>query len=157
MVGTMRHVTTRRVVCGHLQALQWACKNGCEWNNCSVWYYLVQEGHLHVLQWARQDGFGDECFTDTCAKATEHGQLHALKGAHQNGYGWDCETCSNVARRGHLHVLVQWARQNGCAWDDIVWYCAVQEGHLQVLIEARRNGFGDEWFTDTCAKAAEDG
>ena len=40
---------------GHLEVLQWARANGCEWNEdtCSD---AAEEGHLEVLQWARANG-----------------------------------------------------------------------------------------------------
>jgi hypothetical protein len=40
---------------GHLEVLQWARQNGCEWDKwtCS---YAAGRGHLEVLQWAHQNG-----------------------------------------------------------------------------------------------------
>ena len=73
-----------RYRCGHLEVLQWARANGCDWDTGTC-YLAAQEGHLDVLQWARA-----------------------------NGCDWNSEKCAAIAAvRGHLDLL-QWARANGC-------------------------------------------
>ena len=42
--------------------------------------------------------------------------LEVLKWARDNGCEWDSDTCTYVARNGHLEVL-KWARENGCEWN----------------------------------------
>ena len=37
---------------GHLEVLQWARQNGCEWTSLTC-TYAAENGHLEVLQWAR--------------------------------------------------------------------------------------------------------
>ena len=63
---------------GHLNCLQWARQNGCDWNS-STCYVAAENGHLSCLQWARQ-----------------------------SGCDWDRNVCLSVANnKGHSHV-VEW-------------------------------------------------
>jgi hypothetical protein len=40
---------------GHLEVLQWARTNGCDWDE-STCYAAAEGGHLEVLQWLRANG-----------------------------------------------------------------------------------------------------
>ena len=40
---------------GHLEVLQWARANGCDWDSLTC-TYAAANGHLEVLQWARANG-----------------------------------------------------------------------------------------------------
>jgi hypothetical protein len=55
---------------GHLEVLQWARANGCEWNVYTC-LEAAKGGHLAVLQWARANG----CPWDrpTCLEAAPAG------------------------------------------------------------------------------------
>jgi hypothetical protein len=48
---------------GHLEVLQWARANGCEWNTHTC-KWAARKGHLEVLQWARANGCPEEQATD---------------------------------------------------------------------------------------------
>jgi hypothetical protein len=65
---------------GHLEVLQWARANGCEWDEytCSD---AARGGHLEVLQWARANGC--EWDEGTCACAADGGRLEAAVGEDQ--------------------------------------------------------------------------
>ncbi|KAG5180550.1 hypothetical protein JKP88DRAFT_349470 [Tribonema minus] len=133
---------------GQLEALQWACANGCPWDErtCSS---AAAEGRLEVLQRARASG----CPWDAavCSQAAEYGHLHVLQWARADGCPWDAAVCSKAAENGHLHVL-QWARANGCPWDEDVCNKAAEHGHLEVLRWARDNGC--PWSPETYNAAA---
>ena len=60
-------------------------------------------GHLEVLQWARTNGC--EWDQGTCAGAAYNGHLEVLQWARANGCEWDWQTCINAAYGGHLEVL----------------------------------------------------
>ena len=97
---------------GHLEVLQWARANGCEWHSgtCSN---AAEGGHLEVLQWARANGCLWNAYT--CSNAAAGGHLEVLQWARANGCEWNATTCEQAAFEGHLEVL-QWARTNGCPW-----------------------------------------
>jgi len=53
---------------GHLEVLQWARQNGCEWDPWTC-CWAAKNGHLEVLQWARQNGY--EWDSQTCRWAAK--------------------------------------------------------------------------------------
>ena len=67
---------------GHLQVLQWACENGCPWDEWTC-AYAAQGRHLEVLKWARANGCPWSAVT--CAVAAGGGHLEVLKWARVNG------------------------------------------------------------------------
>ena len=108
---------------GHLEVLQWARANGCQWNT-NTCLFAASGGQLEVLQWARANGCGWD--KGTCRAAAQSGHLEMLQWACANGCPWDEHTCGNAAYGwsqetfssaaeyyGYLEVL-QWARANGC-------------------------------------------
>jgi len=130
---------------GHLEALEWARRNGCPWDEhtCLV---AAEGGHLEVLRWARRNG----CPWDerACTHAASGGHLEVLQWLHQHGCPWDSGTCAFAAHGGHLEVL-RWARQNGCEWDKLTCMTAAKGGHLEALKWARENGC--PWDEETWA------
>ena len=55
-------------------------------------YIAAQNGHLEVLQWARNNGCDWD--SDTCACAAQNGHLEVLQWARNNGCDWDSDTCA---------------------------------------------------------------
>ena len=170
---------------GHLELLQWARQNGCEWDEdtCKL---AAKGGHLEVLQWAHENGCPwDE---NTCEYAAYGGHLEVLQWARENGCPWDEKTSAGAAEGGHLEVL-QWADENECPWnEDTCEYAAfgghcwggaavgsageatvlqwargtstrarraAYGGHLEVLQWARRNGC--PWNKNTCTPRRREG
>ena len=74
--------------------------------------------------------------------------------AHENGCPWNEQTCSDVAKNGHLNIL-QYAHENGCPWDELTCTNAAKNGHLHILQYAHENGC--PWSKLTCTYAARFG
>ena len=67
---------------GHLKALEWARRNGCEWDEKTCWR-AAGGGHLEVLRWARENGCPWNEWT--CSAAEAGGHLEVLQWARENG------------------------------------------------------------------------
>ncbi|AGO83379.1 Ankyrin repeat domain containing protein [Pandoravirus salinus] len=103
---------------GHLDVLQWARANGCEWDErtCAK---AAKGGHLGVLQWARANG----CPWDkqTCDSAAYSGHTDVLFWAHENGCLWDektyhlaAEHCYPLAHPSVRSLLLIFMAARGC-------------------------------------------
>ena len=105
---------------GHLNILQWAKENDCEWSSdiCSS---AAENGHLHVLKWARS--VGSEWDPWIFERAAANGHMHVVQWAFENGCPWHRNTCAAAAEGGHLDIL-KWVRSHGCPWDVKVFILA---------------------------------
>ncbi len=89
--------------------LKWAYNNGCylgEWTYSSA----AEGGHLEVLQWACKNSHRRPGRA-TCTSAAKAGRLEILKWARENDCPWDKTVCKWAAKAGHLEIL-KWARAN---------------------------------------------
>jgi hypothetical protein len=136
---------------GHLDCLQFAFENGCDWDEYTS-SNAAANGHLDCLRYIYQN----ECpwDEDTTAKAAKNGHLDCLKYAFKNGCEWDSDTTTNAAWNGHLDCL-KYAHENYCPWDEDTPYRAAMGGHLDCLQYVYENGC--EWDILTPKVAAENG
>ena len=72
---------------GHLEVLQWARTNGCDWDS-STCSNAAAGGYLEVLQWAAENGC--EYDEETLERAVEHGG-ELLHWAVQHGYSSEAD------------------------------------------------------------------
>ena len=143
--------TTDAAKNGHLDCLQYAHENGCEWDEWTC-TYAAKNGHLDCLVYAHDNG----CRWDewACIYAAEYGHLDCLEYAHINGCEWDKWTCTHAVKNGHLECL-QYAHENGCPWDEDTCAYAAFNGQLECLRYAHKNGC--PWDEYTCDLAAQKG
>jgi len=81
----------------HLEVLQWARANGCQWNERTC-TWAAWWGRLEILKWAHENG----CPLDakTCAFALMGGHLDVLQWARANGCQWNEATRNGVVELG---------------------------------------------------------
>lgn len=129
-------ICNRAAEYGKLEILEWAHKNGCQWNEMTC-AYAAYGGNIDILKWLRMN----DCPWNeiTCAKAALGGNFDILKWARKNGCRWDEMTCTFAAAKGCLEIL-QWARENGCPWNAATCNAAAYNGHSEIVIWARKNG-----------------
>ena len=71
---------------GHLEVLQWARNNGCDWDSDTCAMLLTMD------IWKCSNGLETmdvNGIVDTCAYAAENGHLEVLQWARNNGCEWD--------------------------------------------------------------------
>ena len=76
-IGTGYLVTARAAANGHLETLEWACRNGCASNFPSIKWLAAAGGHVEVLAHVRQYGLS-RYDVAIPAIAARHGQLSVM-------------------------------------------------------------------------------
>ncbi|GFH47643.1 hypothetical protein CTEN210_04118 [Chaetoceros tenuissimus] len=104
----------------HFEALRWAKRNGCAWEEHGF-HYLVRKGSVCIIEEFLQneprhntniifqEALRNESLNDSQV-------IEKLKLLRKYGYEWNTNTTLEAARQGRLQVL-QWLRFVGCALD----------------------------------------
>jgi hypothetical protein len=143
--GTGYLVTARAAANGHVETLEWACRNGCTPNFPSIKWLAAAGGHVEVLAHVRQNGLS-RYDVAIPAIAARHGQLSVMD--------WFWKQTLFTSDQEFRALAIEFACEVACA--DFIDPASALRGMYDVFRWLQKNGCNQEllreWNRQTMAR-----